>query len=74
MEEMGHGVGSISHRARLEDWKKYEISFKLLKQGAMKHMSGASGAVNVENKVKVGRRGLSSKGYVIRNGRQAFGA
>ncbi|CAE7306478.1 unnamed protein product, partial [Symbiodinium necroappetens] len=23
-----------------EDWKKYEISFKLKKQGAMKHMSG----------------------------------
>lgn len=24
----------------MEDWKKYEISFKLKKQGAMKHMSG----------------------------------
>ena len=23
-----------------QDWKKYEISFKLKKQGAMKHMSG----------------------------------
>ena len=29
-----------------KDWKKYEISFKLKKQGAMKHMSGALRCVN----------------------------
>ena len=28
------------YSAHREDWKKYEISFKLKKQGAMKHMSG----------------------------------
>ena len=30
----------FSSQLGIQDWKKYEISFKLKKQGAMKHMSG----------------------------------
>jgi len=37
---LGIPINFESTVVAMEDWKKYEISFKLKKQGAMKHMSG----------------------------------